>query len=125
MDLVLLIYLVDAVAPNIKVISTVGLIVPSLFGVFLLLYYAIEDVTEGSVQWSERTTLVTKFNCCVFAFSLALSFLPSKDTAYKMLAAYGVQELAEMERAKEAGSKAYKTINKILDEYLEEGSNER
>ena len=38
MDLVLLIYLVDAVAPNIKVISTVGLIVPSLFGVF---YYCI------------------------------------------------------------------------------------
>lgn len=121
MDLVLLIYLVDAVAPNIKVISSVGLIVSSLFGVFLLLYYAI----EGSDQWSERTTLVTKFNCCVFAFSLALSFLPSKDTAYKMLAAYGVQELADMEETKEVGGKAYKAINKILDEYLEEGSNER
>lgn len=116
MDLVLLIYLVDAVAPNIKVISTVGLIVSSLFWGFLLLY-----AIEGSDQWSERTTLVTKFNGCVFAVSLALvSFVPSKDTAYKMLAAYGAQELAEMEEAKEVGGKAYEALNKILDDYLDE-----
>ena len=46
--------------------------------------------------------------------------VPSKDTAYKMLAAYGVYELTQNEQAKTLGGKSLKVIEAAMDEYLKD-----
>jgi|TARA_R110000796_G_scaffold66105_2_gene152331 hypothetical protein len=44
--------------------------------------------------------------------------VPSKDTAYKMLAAYGVTELAQNEQAQKLGGKSLEVLNAAMDNYL-------
>ena len=46
--------------------------------------------------------------------------IPSKDTAYKMLAAYGVTEIATNDKVKELGGKSLQVLEKAMDEYIKE-----
>lgn len=47
---------------------------------------------------------------------------PSNSTRNVIIAAYAGQEVMQMEGTKEVGGKAYKALNKVLDEYLDEGA---
>lgn len=52
---------------------------------------------------------------------IALSvIIPSKDTAYKMLAAYGVESLVSNPEVQKLGGKSLDVINKAMDDYLKE-----
>ncbi len=46
--------------------------------------------------------------------------VPSKDTAYKMLAFYGVNEITNNESVQKLGSKSLLVIERAMDDYLEE-----
>ncbi len=58
----------------------------------------------------------------VFLFiSIPLLFLiPTKETAYKMLAAYGVESLVTNPEVQKLGGKSLDVINKAMDDYLKE-----
>ena len=47
--------------------------------------------------------------------------VPSKDTMYTMLAAYGVQTAAESENVQQFAGKSLEVLEKAMDEYLEDG----
>lgn len=47
-------------------------------------------------------------------------FIPSKDTAYKMLAAYGVESIVTNDKVQELGGKSLDVLNKAMDDYLKE-----
>lgn len=44
----------------------------------------------------------------------------SKDTAYKMLAAYGVESIVTNDKVQELGGKSLDVLNKAMDDYLKE-----
>lgn len=46
--------------------------------------------------------------------------IPSKDTAYKMLAAYGVESIVTNDKVQELGGKSLDVLNKAMDDYLKE-----
>ena len=48
------------------------------------------------------------------------SLLPTKDTAYKMLAAYGVTELVKSEDVRRLGSKSLEVLERAMDSYIGE-----
>lgn len=47
--------------------------------------------------------------------------IPSKETAYKMLAAYGVESIVTNEKVQELGGKSLEVLEKAMGEYLDEG----
>ena len=68
---------------------------------------------------------------CIFPILLIGSVLntviPAKDTAYKMLAAWGVQETVvaaqQSEYVQKMAGKSLQLLEKTVDKYLEEGEN--
>jgi hypothetical protein len=75
-------------------------------------------------SWGWRILVVLLFGVCTVGH-IFNTMLPTKDTAYKMLAAYAVQEIAENEDVQRIGGKSLllveRTIEKYIDEGLEEG----
>ena len=51
--------------------------------------------------------------------------LPTKDTAYKMLAAYGVQSIVTNPEVQKLGGKSLDVLNKAMDEYLQEDASKK
>lgn len=60
----------------------------------------------------------------VFVLNLIGSFIPSKDTAYKMAAAYGVGEMykaaSQSEEVQRLTAKSLQVLEASMDKYLEE-----
>lgn len=95
--------------------------------VFLAMEYSFEDF-KGSTLYTTHNKLV----CCWFKFfmplfivgSLLNFIIPSQNTAYKMLAAYGVQEVVQVasgsEDIKRMASKSLALIEKSIDKYQKE-----
>lgn len=63
--------------------------------------------------------LMTSMAAVLFLYG---ALMPSKDTAYKMLAAYGVTEIAQNEEVQKIGGKSLAVLEKAMDEYLGESS---
>lgn len=61
-----------------------------------------------------------KLTLLVYVLNLAGSLIPNKDTAYKMLAAYGVLELSKTEEVRALGAKSMAVLEKAMSSYLEE-----
>lgn len=123
-NLIWIIYLIDTVLNTVgglKVLLIVLTVISSivLFGVFL--HITLDMKGEG-----KREALNTFFKWFkkgyvpLFVSVLLLGLIPNKSTAYKMLAVYGVDELAQVEEVQNISEKSLKVIHKIMDEYLEE-----
>lgn len=118
MDLVWLVYLIDVLCDNkgLQILGTTFLLFGS-FGFAIMVAYEF----DGESLNAPLIRLKALLGRCLVGVSLVLfvlSFIPSKSTAYKMVAAYAGQELVQMEGTKEVGTKAYKALNKVLDDYL-------
>ena len=48
------------------------------------------------------------------------NFIPERDTAYKMLAAYGVEEAIKLPQVQGVADKSFQVLNKAMDDYLKE-----
>ncbi len=87
-------------------------------------HYNHED--EGSKWYKGKRMDIpysTAFKTQITAFFVLviLEFIiPTKDTMYKMLAAYGVSELSQIDSAQRLGGKSIEVLEKVLDDYLEE-----
>lgn len=72
---------------------------------------------EDFLRFAERFPLKTMITVPL-TISFLSSFIPSQDTAYKMLAAYGVEEIVSNEKVQELGGKSLEVLEKAMDEYL-------
>ena len=93
--------------------------IPVLTFVAAFLCAAIADFRGGGFKETFRP--LKKYLVPAWIVWVVLLFLPSEETAYKMMLAYAGQSVAEMEETKEVGGKAYQALNKLLDDYLAEG----
>lgn len=131
MDLMWIIYFIDTLA---------GATIPAVFvgalylaAVFVyMVYYGIErdENKVGSAAHTAayaahaRMFTLNKAHLAVMTFLIAGSVLniiiPDKDTAYKMLAAYGVTEIASNDKVQQLGGKSLEVLEKVMDSYLKE-----
>lgn len=134
MELMYIIYLIEVVT-NIKLWGfTVGIGVFVFLSVTYLLISAIQADTTRDVYFKDRLevyfktikkkSLIAPF-FLVFGFgSLFNALMPSKDTAYLILGAYGVQTVAETvgqnKEVQEIGKSTLKLVNSAIEKYQKE-----
>lgn len=134
MELMYIIYLIEVVT-NIKMWGlSIGVGIFSVLTVAYLLISAIQADTTRDVYFKDRLevyfkaikkkSLIVPF-FLVFGFgSLFNALMPSKDTAYLMLGAYGVQTVAETinksEDAQKIGKSTLKLVNSAIEKYQKE-----
>ena len=116
MDLVWIIYFIDVLASD---GGTCLIAFVAAGGIGVWYGPIISDVCyeEEAKEMRSRTPVKT-----IIALSGVLFLygwlMPSKDTAYKMLAAYGVAEIADNERVKNLGGKSLEVLEQAMDDYL-------
>ena len=134
MELMYVIYLIEVVT-NIKMWGfTVGIGVFVFLSATYLLISAIQADTTRDVYFKDRLevyfktikkkSLIAPF-FLVFGFgSLFNALMPSKDTAYLILGAYGVQTVAETvgksEDVQKIGKSTLKLVNSAIEKYQKE-----
>ena len=113
MNLPLVIYLIG-LADSLKCIT----LTLSLFGILSLFYYFLcyEELSKLPVFKA-----VNRIYCAITIVCIVGFIVPSKETAYTMLAAYGVQEALQTDEAKRIGSKSFQLLEQTLNKYIEEG----
>jgi hypothetical protein len=121
MEIVWIIYLIDVVMGTyIQWQWLVSLYVVTFVG--MSLYYGDNPGEAENGIFNEVYNTLGKFVKPLLFFVvlsvLINTFTPSKDTAYKMLAAYGVTELVKSEEAQKLGGKSLEVLEKAMDEYL-------
>ena len=136
MELAFVIYLIDnlcAMKGSFWGLGLFGLIL--VFTVFLggLLVLMLMDTygSEGREISLKIFKYWKKIMLCIFPILLIGSVLniviPAKDTAYKMLAAWGVQETVvaaqQSEYVQKMAGKSLQLLEKTIDKYLEEVEN--
>ena len=63
----------------------------------------------------------------IFGISILFlsNFIPERDTAYKMLAAYGVEEAIKLPQVRGVADKSFQVLNKAMDDYLKESDKDK
>ena len=94
-----------------------------------------EKAEKKKISYDRYNNLIAKYFPRIFFWTLPVFILgsvlntaiPSKDTAYKMLAAYGVQETVvaaqQSEYVQKMTGKSLQLLEKTVDKYLEESDN--
>lgn len=118
MSIVAVIYAIDVLTPDtgmqfVAFLFTVALIM-AVIAQCILKYIARDDEdAEGVLKSIPFKTLYV-----ILGFYVVYTvFVPSKDTSYKMLAAYGVEQVAENPDVKRLAGKSLEVLEKAMDEY--------
>lgn len=118
--LVLVIYLLGMITPLKIVTVWLGVIGT---GVWAFMWLA--EMLEEREKDREKARYIHQKLKHSYWLLILCWIVPSKDTAYQMLAAYGVQEAyvaaTESEDVQRIASKSLKLIEATLDEHLTEG----
>ena len=125
MSLVWVIYLIDVVCQPWE-----GL------GFFIIFFTVLFAVISIFSQFTSDTPDADKIEECfrlflrkpvwkklmIFGISILFlsNFIPERDTAYKMLAAYGVEEAIKLPQVQGVADKSFQVLNKAMDDYLKE-----
>lgn len=115
-DLVWIVYFVDTVFRSVSILNGTLSFCAFLSLVAYLVYRIHCDIYNLTPKVKVTDLPIKKVIFTIFTLSL----LPSKDTAYKMMAVYAGTEVMQSEQATEIGNKSLKVINKVMDEYLAE-----
>ena len=118
MELVFLIYLIEVVLGVVRGAQAAVLIALLVFVPVALCGLLACGVLEEENLKSTMKRYVMPIYIWGAGIFFVLSFLPSTDTAYKMVAVYGATELVQMEEVQEIGGKSLEVINKVMDDYL-------
>ncbi len=91
----------------------------AVFGLFMGIVIKIAHGNDNEVAAVLTCRTYVSITVLLFLFSF---FAPNKDTAYKMLAAYGVTEAyaaaQESDKVQAIAGKSLKVLEKALDDYL-------
>jgi hypothetical protein len=134
MDLIWIIYWIDWLGTGNPFIGIGGVLI-SIVMVFMV-WFAIwmgtnkpdKTVSEEAAMAMESMKPAKPYFVCWIVLCLigasANAFVPSRDTAYKMLAAYGVTEIAKSDEVKRLGGKSLEVLEKAMDSYLKESESD-
>lgn len=124
MNLAMMIYFIDVICgghPGLGLI-TFFTALAWLFGFAISIVIQLdEDVKhEGSQKFMSIYRSMWPLKTFVIVMVALSVVLPNKDTAYKMLAAYGVESIVTNPEVQKLGGKSLDVLNKAMDEYLQE-----
>lgn len=125
MDLVWIIYFIDVICGDWSGLGVLCVLTFIASSVFYFVYKLSKsedsptDDTKQLIKFCENIPLKT-FMFVPFILLFLGNFIPSKDTAYKMLSAYGVTEIVQNEKVQELGGKSLEVLEKAMNEYLKE-----
>lgn len=112
MNLALVIYVVTVLS-NLSVLGTI-LIFTSLVILLIL------GLACGFGEWREGCVATFKCSVATLAVGILLSvFLPSPETSYKIIAAYGAQTVAENPEVQEILGRSVDILKLTLSQYKE------
>ena len=78
------------------------------------------DKTEECFRLFLRKPVWKKLMIFGISILFLSNFIPERDTAYKMLAAYGVEEAIKLPQVQGVADKSFQVLNKAMDDYLKE-----
>ena len=114
-NLVWIVYLIDVFCGD-----NDGVIILIALGACGWLFVKVGVVDTGC-PWHTAALKLPNWPAYLIVSLMVLSnFIPSKDTAYKMLAIYGGVELLQQPEIQEVGGKGLDVLNKVMDDYLQE-----
>lgn len=117
MELMWVIYLIDTITAGLGGLIAF-LIITGLTTLLILGIVCINEEEFVNVWFIKQTAI------SLLVLSILAVFIPTKDTAYKMLAAYGVTEVyqaaSQSEDVQRLAGKSLKMIEKTMDSYLKE-----
>jgi hypothetical protein len=124
MSLVWIIYLIDVICDShlIGFLGFIGAVLWCFGFVGSCIAKNRPDDDEAQTYLRFYESMLT-FKIVVSLFIILAFLIPSKDTAYKMLAAYGVETIVANEDVQRMGSKSLQIIEKAMDNYLKEEDN--
>ena len=117
MDLVWIIYAVDTLTPG------DGMAFLSFALLVLLCVCGVAWVDDESRNVLKQLPYKTLLAISVMYISYTV-LVPSKATAYKMLAAYGVQQVVDNPDVKRIAGKSLDVLEKAMDEYTKKDKKE-
>ena len=122
MDLVIMIYLVDTLSVGGGVVFLTLMLALLTGGLTLAKSLALND--KYNDHPNNKNIKVKPYAITLVLLIAWCLIIPSKDTAYRMLAAYGVQlsyeTLSQSEDVKEMSLKSLKVLDKAMNDYLGE-----
>ena len=125
MSLVWVIYLIDVVCQpwfGVGILTFVG----TLVCVWLTIASCFTTEEKSLCSSDETFRLFLRKpvwkKLMIFGISILFlsNFIPERDTAYKMLAAYGVEEAIKLPQVQGVADKSFQVLNKAMDDYLKE-----
>jgi hypothetical protein len=75
---------------------------------------------EDLVNWKSTKSFINKCGIIFIILASVITLIPSKQTAYVMVAAYAAQSVAQSPRASILSEKVLKVIEKDLDNQLDQ-----
>ena len=122
MDLAIMIYLVDTLSVGEGMGLLTVLLACITGGLALAKSMALND--KYNDYPNNKNIKVKPYAITLLLLIIWCFIVPSKDTAYRMLAAYGVQlsyeTISQSEDVKEMSMKSLKVLDKAMDDYLGE-----
>lgn len=123
-NLIWVIYLIDVLTQPMKGLA-IMLVVLFIVGLVLHVVYSLCDTSEAAHRSDidfirmYKSLPVKTVTIVSFVILLLSNFIPSKDTAYKMLAVYGVSEVAKSDNVKELMGDGMDILKLTLKDYKE------
>lgn len=107
MTLVLIVWFVNTILPGLSVVLTLAVLGVSAAIIFLAVYALIEEDTKPLLK------LLSYKKSLFFIVVLAI-LIPSKETTWFMVGAYGTQKLVESPAAQELASDGVDVLKELL-----------
>ena len=124
MNLAMMIYFIDVICDRHGVLANLTeiLLIIWLFGFIVSICIRLDDnvTKKGREQFMSIYKSLWPLKTFVVVMCVLSTVVPDKDTAYKMLAAYGVESIVTNPEVQKLGGKSLDVLNKAMDEYLQE-----
>ena len=124
MNLAMMIYFIDVICDRHGVLANITeiLLIIWLFGFIVSICIRLDDnvTKKGREQFMSIYKSLWPLKTFVVVMCVLSTVVPDKDTAYKMLAAYGVESIVTNPEVQKLGGKSLDVLNKAMDEYLQE-----
>ena len=130
MSLVWVIYLIDVICQPWGGLGFIIFIATLIFTVISIFSAFTTDEPESSTESEVIRLFLQKpvwKKLMIFGISILFlsNFIPERDTAYKMLAAYGVEEAIKLPQVQGVADKSFQVLNKAMDDYLKESDKDK
>ena len=124
MNLVTIIYLADIVPTALRLPLVMSAFVLVVSAVICLIQMDVYDNDQEDSTYYKGKRFIQNaasfkpYVIAWLAFAFINSLIPSSGTAYKMMAAYGVTEIAKTEEMRSLGGKSLEVLDKAMSDYL-------